>query len=107
LEDILLVNHQDIVDGVIVVAWPLSKDIGEFLSSDVIFSNGIHAFPHIAASQSADSSPVIIIGLCNKPLLLAKNVNVSSAESVSCDNSALVCLITGKGIVGWGNLGSS
>ena len=107
MEDILLVNYQDIVDRVIVVAWPLSKDVGEFVSSDVISSNGIHAVPHIAASKSADSSPMIIIGLCNEPLLLAKDVNVSSAESVSCDNSTLVGLITGKGIVGWGNLGGS
>lgn len=74
---------------------------------EIVTTNGVHALVHILASESADTSPVVIVGLGDVPLLSAEHLDVCRAESVTGNNGTLVGIVTRDSIVGGGDLGLS
>lgn len=91
----------------LIVGGPLKKNVADILGLDFITTDRIHAISHILASESANTCPMIVIGLCHIPVVFGQEVDVGSTESITGDDGSLILLSTSDSIVSRSNLRGS
>lgn len=104
VENLLRVDHEHVINGVLVVAGPRFKHVDHSGTGNVGLTDGGHGLTNIAASNSADTSPVVIVSLVNEPVLLGDHVNVGDAITVAGNDGTLITGETCDGIVRRSNL---
>ena len=83
----------------IVVARPLLEHVNELVGREVVTSDFVHAFLHVAAADCADSSPVVVVRLHDVPLGSAEKFNVGGSDTVTRDDGTFIGVIAREGVV--------